>query len=420
MPIDDQLTIRHPPLGIGFLSTALKAAGHSVYFIDLPMIPIEKRMNVIHEYLEKLTDVVIGITCVTQSYSVALSIAEYIKINWPSISVIMGGPHVTFTAYETLSRHKQIDYVIMHDGEEATVKLVNAIEERKSDLHSINGLAYRNEHNEIIIVPCRSPEMNLDIYGYPDRSIFDIPRYLENDYETVIMTSRGCPNRCGFCSSSVMGRTYRTNSIEHVLQEIQSVLDMGFQSVFFGDDTFAADVNRIIQLCDAIISSSIKFDWTCNMRVRDVEPKLIEKMHKAGMYRTFIGYESFDETVLTQFRKGSNFKMQVEAAQILHEYGVELHSSMIVGCQNDTWDSVLKNVDFLRDIIRPTIATFNTIEIRPGTDVFLNPEKYGYYVADRFWYEKPNCTESIHVCTDNLSEQDIRNLCAAAYSRFYS
>ena len=420
MPINDELTIRHPPLGIGFLSTALKSAGHSVYFIDLPMILPEKRLKVIREYIENLTDVVVGITCVTQSYAIALSIAKYIKVNWPFVPIIMGGPHVTFTAQETLSRHKQIDYVIMYDGEETTVKLVNAIQKGKTDFHTINGLAYKNENGEVTIVPCKSPEMNLDIYGYPDRSIFDIPKYLENDYETVIMTARGCPNRCAFCSTSIMGRTYRANSVEHVLNEIQSVLDMGFQSVFFGDDTFPADVNRTLELCDAIISSSLKFDWTCNMRVMDVKPKLIEKMRKAGMYRTFIGYESFDQDILTQFGKGSNFNMQVDAARTLHEYGVELHSSMIVGCKNDTWNSVLENVDFLRDVIKPTIATFNTIEIRPGTDVFLNPEKYGYYVSDRFWYEKQNCTDSIHVHTNNLSEQDIRNLCGASYSRFYS
>ena len=105
MPIDDRLTIRHPPLGIGYLSTALKKAGHSVSFLDLTLLRKEQGASMIKDFLESHDDVFVGITCVTQSYAIALSIAADIKRLAPSVSVMMGGPHVTFTAEEIEDNH---------------------------------------------------------------------------------------------------------------------------------------------------------------------------------------------------------------------------------------------------------------------------------------------------------------------------
>ena len=140
MPIDDRLTIRHPPLGIGYLSTALKKAGHSVSFLDLTLLRKEQGASMIKDFLESHDDVFVGITCVTQSYAIALSIAADIKRLAPSVSVMMGGPHVTFTAEETLRRHPQVDFIVMHDGEEATVALVNDIASNRREYYRIGGL----------------------------------------------------------------------------------------------------------------------------------------------------------------------------------------------------------------------------------------------------------------------------------------
>ena len=418
-PIPDNLAILHPPLGIGYLTTALKKAGHKVSFIDMPIIDGDK-FDALTKQLGREQFGLIGITCVTITYAIAIKIAKFVKQLYPNIPIAMGGPHVTFTAKETLERFSCVDFIIMHDGEEASVQLVEALENNDASFSKICGLAYRDATGKIYVNKLNNPTMDLDVYGFPDRTIFDIPYYLNRDYETVIMTSRGCPNRCAFCSTSVMGRVCRFHSIEHVIDEIKLVLELGFQSVFFGDDTFPADKQRTFNLCNEIIKRGLKFDWTCNMRVIDVEPHLIKLMHQAGMYRTFIGYESFDEETLTRFKKGSNVDMQIKAAEILRAEGVELHSSMIVGGANDTEDSVIRNVEFLRSVIRPTIATFNTIELRPGTDAYLHPEKYGYHISNKYWYENLDCINGIHVRTDNLSEIDIRRLCAKCYEKFYS
>lgn len=419
MPIEDSLTILHPPLGLAYISTWVKKFGHTVEFLDLPIIEPKTRKSVIEKAVLQNSKVLVGITCVTITYSIAIEIANFIKAIDATIPICVGGPHVTFTAIETLERFPCFDFVFRYDTEQEFAKLVNIMEEGTSDYSLVNNLTYR-KGEQIVSNPDMPPILNLDDLGFPDRTIFNIDRYLSNDYETVIMTARGCPNKCAFCSTSAMGRRYRSNTVAHIISEIEEVLGLGFKSVFFGDDTFPADRNKIISLCDEIISRNIKFEWTCNMRVLDVERNLIRKMKAAGMYRTFIGYESFDNDTLKSFKKGSNLDMQIRAAEILREEGVELHSSMIIGCASDTREMVLRNVDFLKEQIRPTLATFNTIELRPGTLAYQNPEQFGYIMEDKYWYEKSGCIDSIHVRTVNLTANDIRTLCFECYKRFYT
>lgn len=419
MPIDDKHTILHPPLAFGYIASQLKANGHSVICLDLPLE--KNRWEKIDDALSTLDKAIIGITCVTQTYAIALKIARYIKRKFYQFHIVLGGPHVTFTARETLERFSYIDFVCLYEGEYTFTQLATALEENIDTFKfkTIPGFAYRNG-SSVVLNSEPEPIMELDMIGVPDRSIFDMKSYLLKDYETVIMTSRGCPNGCSFCSASRIGRKYRKHSIDYVANQIEQLLDMGFKSFFFGDDTFPGDKERTVNFCRTILERRLNFDWTCNMRVLDVEVSLMTLMREAGMYRTFIGFETFDNSSLTQMRKGSNFNMEINAAAILKSLDVELHTSMIVGCANDTRDTILNNVDFLKNIISPTIATFNTIELRPGTDMYMYPQKYGYAMSDPQWYEDIDCVNRIHVRTQYLSEEEIRSVCGQCYERFYS
>ena len=419
MPIDDKLTILHPPLGFGFLSTALKKKGNNVCLLDLPLILPAERMQVIDDCLRKNEGGIVGFTCVTQTYAIALKLAEYIKEKFPPFYILFGGSHVTFTAKETIERFGFVDYVLTYESEYTIVELTEFLKVKKGSIDEIQGLVYRDTSGKACQTKNRLAETDIDLFGFPDREIFDMKHYLKCDYETVVMTAKGCPNRCAFCSSCLIGQKHRVNSINHVIKELKMVLGMGFRSVFFGDDTFPADRERTIKLCDEIIRQKIRFEWTCNMRVIDVEEELIKKMRSAGMYRTFIGFESFDDKTLKQLGKGSSLEKQIMASKILKKEGVELHASMIVGCASDTIESIKNNVCFLRDIIRPTIATFNTIELRPGTEAYKYPEKYGFFMKNPFWYERTDCVNDIHVSTANLTAAEIRLLCAKSYEWFY-
>ncbi len=420
-PIDDSLTIKHPPLGIGYITSNLKnIEGIQVELIDMPIL---LNPSAILEEKVKINgdNVVYAFTCVTQTYSRALYYAKKIKSYNKNLKVIFGGVHVTFTAKDTLSRHSFIDYIIKFDSEISFALLIQVIRDKVEtyeNLSKIPNLVFKNE-NVIQDNEPSSPITNLDLLGYPDRSIFDIDKYVKNDYETVIMTSRGCKNNCSFCSACKIGRTFRSHSVLHVKEEIEECLRLGFKSIFFGDDTFLADRDRIDHLCDIIINENIHFDWTCNLRIVDIDEDILSKMKQAGMYRTFIGFETFNNDTLKSMGKGSTLETQIKATNTLKKLGIEFHSSMIVGCAGQTEKEILSNVKFLRDVIKPTIATFNSIEIRPGTDIYNNPEKYGYYIENPYWYEELDCADFIHVRTKELSEKQIRDITFKCYEMFY-
>ena len=118
-------------------------------------------------------------------------------------------------------------------------------------------------------------------------------------------------------------------------------------------------------------------------------------------------------------KKGSNIDMEIRAAKILNNLEIELHASMIVGCANQCKSDIISNTKFLKEVIQPTIATFNTIELRPGTDIYNNPKKYGFFMDNSYWYEDPLCAEKIHAKTKYLNEQEIRDVCFECYTIFY-
>jgi radical SAM superfamily enzyme YgiQ (UPF0313 family) len=259
--------------------------------------------------------------------------------------------------------------------------------------------------------------MDLDRYGFPDRSLFDMRRYLEYDYETVIMTARGCPSRCTFCSTTIAGRAARWNSPEHVVDEMEEVIGLGFSSIFFGDDTFSGDPRRAIEICAEIERRGVSIPWTSNMRAQDARPQVLEAMVRAGAYRVFVGFESVRETTLRLVKKGTSPARLYKTARRIMAAGLELHASFIVGAPGDTHDSLAATLDFIR-LVNPTVATFNVMEPRPGTDVFAQPAHYGLEILDRYWYETTGWL-TMPVCrTESLTAEEIREWVSRCYDEF--
>jgi len=335
--------------------------------------------------------------------------------------VVFGGPHATFVADECLRRHPSVDYVLLYDAEQSIVALCAAISqghEAPDALANVPGLCYRRGAGAHRTVP-EPPRTDLDALGRPDRSIFDLEPYLAYDYETVVMTARGCPSRCTFCSTTLAGRRARWNSPGHVCDELEEVLELGFSSVFFGDDTFSGSGKRAIAISEEMVRRGIDVPWTSNMRALDAKPAVLEAMRAAGAYRVFMGFESIQKHTLKLVKKGMNAERLLAKAELVKDAGLELHASFIVGAPGDTHDTLSATLDYIR-LLDPTIATFNVMEPRPGTDVFAHPDRYGLTIPDRYWYETTSWL-AMPVChTETLSQQCIREWVDRCYREFCS
>jgi len=417
-PHDPYTLLLHPPLCYAYLSRHLKAASHDVLHVDLPFLGNDP--HVLVPFLDDYQPDLIGITSVAQSYCQALELARLIKATRPETPVVFGGPHVTFIASECLLRHPSVDYILRYDAEDSIVELVTVIENGSSTylLRKVPGLCFRVDGVPVMNPPS-PPVMELDQLGRPDRSIFDLGRYIDYDYETVVMTARGCPSRCTFCSTTVAGRKARWNNPEHVCDELEEVLDDGFQSVFFGDDTFSGDPKRAIAISEEIQRRGLVFPWTSNMRAQDARPEVLAAMRSAGAYRVFVGFESIQKATLRLVKKGATPERMLTKARMIMEAGLELHASFIVGAPGDTAETLAATLDYIR-LLNPTVATFNVMEPRPGTDVYRHPERYGIMIPDRYWYESASWL-TMPVCRNEaLTQEEIRDWIHRCYDEFCS
>ncbi|MFD9691781.1 B12-binding domain-containing radical SAM protein [Kitasatospora sp. NPDC059088] len=415
---DPGTLLLHPPLAYGYMSATLKRAGHDVVHLDLPF-----EGNSVETLSSRLDDIrpdLVGVTSVAQSYYHALEISRAVKKWRSNCPVVFGGPHVSFIASECLTRHPSVDYVLLFDAEDSIVELAQALESGAgvTALKKVSGLVRREGGGAATTAPA-PPEMNLDRYGMPDRSIFNMANYLAYDYETVVMTARGCPSRCTFCSTTIAGRTARWNGAGHVVDEIEAVMDMGFTSIFFGDDTFSGDPQRAVAICEEIKRRGLEIPWTSNMRAQDARPKVMEAMLEAGAYRVFVGFESVQNKTLRMVKKGTSPERLYKTAKRIMASGLELHASFIVGAPGDTPDTLAATMDYIR-LVNPTVATFNVMEPRPGTDVFTNPQRYGIVIPDRYWYEKTTWLDQPVCCNEDMTVEEIRDWVNRCYDTFCS
>ena len=213
------------PLSLGYLASSLLAADEEVKVLDLQITEKEKYDHSLYKTLSEYKPEIIGITCNSHERFYSFDIAKKVK-KWKDVPVVMGGPHVTFTAEETLQHIKEIDVIVLHEGEDTLVELTKALGDGIS-LEKVKGLAYR-ENGEVRKTPLREFIKDLDRLPFPARELFDVDKYdlylpiFDRPKAMHLLTSRGCPYSCGFCSAKEMsGRRVRFASPEKVLDEME-------------------------------------------------------------------------------------------------------------------------------------------------------------------------------------------------------
>jgi len=319
-----------------------------------------------------LTSDLVGLSSITSTALRSYQIIEKIKKK-KDIPVVMGGPHVTFMPEEALSRGA--DFVILGEGEESFLKLVKAMIEGKSSFESIPGLAYRTG-NRIRINPSAASPPSLAELPWPDLRLIDSWTRMNI---LPLMTSRGCPFNCTFCSVTKMfGRRYRMRPVEDVVDELEFWLDQKkWKSVFFYDDNFACNPDRTRSLLEEIIKRRLKIRWTAQVRVdvaRDEE--LLALMKASGGYVLYIGLESINPRSLEKYRKNQTVEDIARAIRIIHKYRLEVHGMFVLGSDEDDRQTIEETVRFARRMKIDTVQ-FMVLTPLPGTETFLELASQG-------------------------------------------
>lgn len=349
-----------PRLGTIILGTILKNAGYEVkvFVEDIKGIDFEDVFE---------ADAV-GISTITSTAPRAYEIANVIRKE--NIPVFMGGPHVTFMDEEALDH---CDFVLRGEAEETILPFIQALE-CGTGFENIAGLSYKTGEGRLIRTDDVDHCLELDLFPIPDRTlIHGNAKGLSDKSIVPIMTSRGCPFGCTFCSVTRMfGRRYRFRSVGNVIHELQMLRP---KWTFFYDDNFAANREHTKELLREMIGQNIDTRWSAQVRI-DIakDPELMDLMRRSGCYYVYIGLESINPATLKAMNKSQTVEDIEESVRTIHSYGIRIHGMFIFGSDQDDIRTIRQTVKFAKRLNIESVQ-FMLLTPLPGTPVFKDMEK---------------------------------------------
>ncbi len=410
-----------PPLGLALIAAILEKEGYPVTLLDANALGLKPEAI---PSLAAGADV-IGLTAMTPTISTALKIARDLKLSNPDLRIIMGGAHATMLPQETMASAPEIDVIIRGEGDEAVIEVLQALEGKRS-LDGITGISYRAE-GEIIHTVDRTSSVDMDSLPFPayHRLPWKIyrphpPHGMSRPFAAVV-TSRGCPYHCAYCSKPVFGSRFRAQSPVRVVDELAYLKDrFGVKEVAFYDDSFTLDKQRVHAICDKILSSRLKITWTCETRVNLVDKELLRRMKQAGCYAVAYGIESASPEIIKTLHKDTTLEQVEEAVHHSREVGLQVIGYFMLGSPGETPDTVRQTIDFAKRL-KVDFAQFSVTTPFPGTelyDIYMQNRKESIS-WDSFVYAGTDNPTTPVFESDKLSRDDLKNWLRQAYRQFY-
>lgn len=375
-----------PPLGLCYIAATLEAAGHDVTILDGyaetlgPEALVEKIIN-------RKPDV-IGFTVTCLNVAQAEETTHLLKQAIPAAKVVFGGPQITLQPENALSC-QSTDFAIQGEGEHSFVQLIDALEKNLIPA-SIPGLIFRKLGGTDLHTNNPMPIQNLDELPFPSRHLLDWNNYDIDRCSLVptkrvftLSSSRGCPHRCTYCSSSVHWNcTYRARSAVSVVDEIEMLIkDYAADGINFREDNFMVNKQRVKEICYEILKRKITVPWGCEARVDNVDRATLELMCEAGLVGIWCGVESGSPQILKQIKKDYSVEQVQSAFDLFHTLNINTTAGFMIGFPDETEDDIQKSFN-LAIQIKPNHAYFQAYV------AFPRGELYDYVVENKLFCDK--------------------------------
>jgi anaerobic magnesium-protoporphyrin IX monomethyl ester cyclase len=374
-----------PPLSLTYLTSVLIQEGIEVKILDFLVTQYHPKK--LRRELEEYRPQLVGVTCVTLNYPIARRMLKVCKAFDPHIFTVIGGPHVTFALEETLLRSPWIDAIVIGEGEKTLVELVRALEEDK-DIHHVSGIAFA-DGGMVVKTPTQVRIENLDQLPLPARELLPMARYRALGTPCTVITSRGCPFSCIFCSGRRMfGPKVRFRSPGLVVDEIEKLQrDFGLAKINIVDDTFTLNHNHTQAVCEEMLRRNLMIKWSAFARVDRISEDLAQLMKRAGCEWVLFGVESADEEILKTIKKGVTLDEVRRGVKIAAKAGISVFNSFILGLPGESWDTALKSMAFGDELYHKYGAKygFHILSPLPGTELYERAKDYGIRILSRNW-----------------------------------
>ncbi|MFQ5831229.1 MAG: B12-binding domain-containing radical SAM protein [Candidatus Thorarchaeota archaeon] len=417
--VRESLGVLAPPLGLGYIAGYIRKYGnHEVKIQDSLRERTSK--DGFLRVLEAFSPDVVGISgqatpAIYDVYAAARVAKEYN----PSTLVVVGGAHVTFEDTHVLNDCPEIDIVVRGEGEATMNELLGARENGRS-LADVRGITYRRGSHTI-----RNPDMPhlqpLDSLPLPAYNLLNLRKYFDRGVSwTSMITSRGCPYQCVFCSSSrIVGKRWRGRSPDNVMKEVRLLENkFGVREIEFLDDLFTFNKNRVKEMCVLFRNIGISSGWTCSTRadIMARDPEMAGWLKAAGCHTVYLGAESGSQRVLNMMNKGIRISDIVKSVRILKENGLNVILSFIIGLPGETREEIKATIDFACRL-DPSLAQFTVCTPFPGTPLYEEALENGWLKSGN--WTRYSVLDPVMRLPD-FQKREIKRYLHIAYLRFYA
>jgi magnesium-protoporphyrin IX monomethyl ester (oxidative) cyclase len=429
-----------PPLGLAYIGAVLEEAGYKVRILDTialnwrSPIKIKDRIHLgqkwedISDEIKRSKPDAVGISCPFSCQSRnAHKVAELVKAYDTDVPVIMGGAHPS-TLPKSVLRDQNVDYVVIGEGELTMLNLLKTLSKGDS-FDEIDGLAYREEGKTVINQKMKFIE-DLDSLPLPARHLLPMNEYFNAEAPhgpelmrkpyTSMITSRGCPFNCVFCSiHTVWGHKWRARSPDNVVYEIEHLIDVyRIREIHFEDDNLTLDKKRMEKICDLILDRGLDIRWfTPNgVAIWTLDKNLLEKMKKSGCYKLSFGIESGCPQTLKFIKKPINLTRARQVIRWANDVGIWTHGFFVIGFPYETKEAVHETLKFAvgSDL---DFASFFIATPLPGTRLLEIVKKEGLIENDLIWANQNVSYTTLN--TKFLTSREINSLRKELYIQFF-
>jgi hopanoid biosynthesis associated radical SAM protein HpnJ len=355
----------------------------------------------------------------TAGFASDLRLAHRLKEESPGLKIAFVGPHVQVQPDAALNAGDDIDFIVRGEFDHAVVEFA-----RGRDVSTIAGASYRKDgkivHNqarpllqteELDALPFATDVYKRDL----DITKYNVP-FLLHPY-VAFYTSRGCPALCTFClwPQTLSGHAWRVRSSNNVAREVEQALQLfpNAREFFFDDDTFNIRKDRVLDLCRRF--RPLKFRWSCTARVHS-DYETLKAMADAGARLLIVGFESGDDQILKNIKKGASVEMARTFAANCRKLGIRVHGDFIIGLPGETPETIERTIAFAKELDSETIQV-SIAHAYPGTELHDQLTRKQIPIAplmtDEHGHQLP------HVEYPRLSRQELMGAVNRFYDEYY-
>jgi anaerobic magnesium-protoporphyrin IX monomethyl ester cyclase len=381
------------PLGPAYIAASLEQAGYDVKVVDCTFMD----QNKFDPWRVKL--------------------AEAIKEDSPETPVILGGPHVSALPRRTLRECGDIDAAILGEGERTFTEFLGQLfsDGIGPKMESLSGVAYRHRGEAVGATEPVYVE-DLDALPSPARHLFPLSEYVKwsKNFEArrtpvaSMITSRGCPHSCTFCTRVNNGVRHRARSPGSVVREMEELKEMGFNEVQIVDDNFTHDRERVHEISRLIRERGLDltFQLANGMRVDHVTQEFMQTMYNAGFYSIHFGVESGDDRILRDIQKGITVDQVREAVRITRDIGYALNLFFVIGLPGSTLESEERTLALMEELGLP--VTYSVCTPYPGSPLW---EQMGAEMDEVTWdrFDEGDVADPLYL-PDGLTLEELQEV----------